>query len=56
VVDRALGIFDKLIVAVAANPDKRQPLFTVQERIQAHRRVAKGRERVEGDELQGSDC
>ena len=25
VVNRALGIFDRLIVAVAANPDKRQP-------------------------------
>lgn len=34
VVERALGIFDHLIVAVAANPDKRQPLFTVQERVE----------------------
>jgi pantetheine-phosphate adenylyltransferase len=34
VVDRALGIFDKLVVAVAANPEKRQPLFTVEERIE----------------------
>jgi len=33
VVDRALAIFDKLIVAVAANPEKRQPLFTVDERL-----------------------
>src|SRR6266851_1113365 len=30
VVERALGIFDRLIVAVAANPEKRQPLFTVE--------------------------
>lgn len=47
VVDRALGIFDRLIVAVAANPDKRQPLFSVEERIQLITSALKGRERVE---------
>jgi pantetheine-phosphate adenylyltransferase len=34
VVERALGIFDKLIIAVAANPEKRQPLFSVEERME----------------------
>jgi pantetheine-phosphate adenylyltransferase len=33
VIERALGIFDQLIVAVAANPEKRQPLFSVEERM-----------------------
>ena len=47
VVNRALGIFDRLIVAVAANPDKRQPLFTVEERVQLIRESLKGRDRVE---------
>ena len=47
VVDRALGIFDKLIVAVAANPEKRQPLFTVEERIKLIKESLKGRERSE---------
>ena len=47
VVERALGIFDKLIVAVAANPDKRQPLFTVEERIGLISAALKGRDRVE---------
>ncbi len=47
VVDRALGIFDTLIVAVAANPDKRQPLFTVEERLELIRGSLKGRDRVE---------
>jgi pantetheine-phosphate adenylyltransferase len=47
VVDRALGIFDKLIVAVAANPEKRQPLFTVDERLQLITKSVKDRERVE---------
>ena len=47
VVDRALGIFDTLIVAVAANPDKRQPLFTVEERMELISTALKGRDRVE---------
>jgi pantetheine-phosphate adenylyltransferase len=47
VVDRALGIFDKLIVAVAANPDKRQPLFTVDERVKLITASLKERDRVE---------
>jgi len=46
VVDRALGIFDELIVAVAANPDKRKPLFTVAERIKLIEDSLKGRDRV----------
>jgi pantetheine-phosphate adenylyltransferase len=53
VVDRALGIFDKLIVAVAANPDKRQPLFTVEERMQLISASLKGRERVEVTSFKG---
>jgi pantetheine-phosphate adenylyltransferase len=47
VVDRALGIFDKLIVAVAANPEKRQPLFTVDERVKLITASLKERDRVE---------
>ena len=53
VVDRALGIFDKLIVAVAANPDKRQPLFTVEERMQLISASLKGRDNVEVARYQG---
>lgn len=30
---RALLIFDELLIAVAANPDKRSPLFGVEERV-----------------------
>ncbi len=47
VVDRALGIFDKLIIAVAANPEKRLPLFTVEERVELIRASLAGRDRVE---------
>jgi pantetheine-phosphate adenylyltransferase len=53
VVDRALGIFDRLIVAVAANPDKRKPLFTVEERMQLISATLKGRERVEVTSFKG---
>ena len=47
VVGRALGIFDRVIVAVAANPEKRQPLFTVEERMKLIHESLKGRERAE---------
>jgi pantetheine-phosphate adenylyltransferase len=47
VVDRALGIFDNLIVAVAANPDKRQPLFSVDERVRLIKDALEGHDRVE---------
>ncbi len=53
VVDRALGIFDRLIVAVAANPDKRQPLFTVEERVALIRASLNGRDRAEVTSYRG---
>jgi len=53
VMDRALGIFDELIVAVAANPDKRKPLFTVAERVRLIRAALKGRERVKVASFKG---
>ena len=53
VVERALGIFDRLIVAVAANPDKRQPLFSVEERIELISAALKGRDRVEVSSFTG---
>jgi pantetheine-phosphate adenylyltransferase len=34
VLERALEIFDAVTVAIAANPEKRQPLFTVAERVE----------------------
>jgi pantetheine-phosphate adenylyltransferase len=53
VVDRALGIFDRLIIAVAANPDKRQPLFTVEERVALIRASLNGRDRAEVTSYRG---
>jgi pantetheine-phosphate adenylyltransferase len=34
VVRRALGLFDEVLVAVAANPAKRAPLFSPEERVE----------------------
>ncbi len=49
-VERSLRIFDELIVAVAANP-KKQPLFSLEERIELFTRVVtryRRRVRIEG--------
>src|SRR6202051_5414692 len=40
-------MFDELIIAVAANPEKRQPLFSVEERMALISLSLKGRERVQ---------
>jgi len=53
VVERALSIFDRVIVAVAANPEKRQPLFTVEERIKLIEESLKGRSGVEVTSFKG---
>jgi pantetheine-phosphate adenylyltransferase len=42
VVRRAAGLFDELIVAVAANPEKRAPLFSPDERVEMIREAAAG--------------
>jgi pantetheine-phosphate adenylyltransferase len=34
VLERGLIVFDQVVVGVLANPDKRQPLFTVEERVE----------------------
>jgi pantetheine-phosphate adenylyltransferase len=47
VVDRALDIFEELLIAVAANPDKRTPLFTPEERVALIRESVAGRSEVE---------
>jgi len=53
VVDRALSIFDRVVVAVAANPEKRQPLFTVEERIKLIEESLKSRHGVEVTSFKG---
>lgn len=50
IIKRALKIFDKVIVAVAHNTEKR-PLFDVSERVELLKRSLKGLKRVEIDDF-----
>lgn len=53
-VKRTLRVFDKIIVAIATNPDKDRSLFSVEERLQMIDRVFAGLQgRVEADSFQG---
>lgn len=45
IVDRALALFDELVVAVVRNPGK-SPMFTLEERQQMIQQVLEGRPRV----------
>jgi len=52
IVNRALKIFDKLIIAILNNPNK-APLFTLQERIDMIKEVLKGKSDIEVDSFDG---
>jgi pantetheine-phosphate adenylyltransferase len=52
IIERALKIFDKVIVAVLENP-KKDPLFPTQERIAMIKSIFRGRKEVEVKSFQG---
>jgi len=53
-VKRTLGVFDRVIVAIARNPDKDDSLFSVEERLEMIREVFKGLgSRVKADSFDG---
>jgi pantetheine-phosphate adenylyltransferase len=52
IVNRALKIFDKLIIAILNNPHK-APLFTIEERIDMIKTVLKERPEVQVDAFEG---
>jgi pantetheine-phosphate adenylyltransferase len=52
IVNRALKIFDKLIIAILNNPQK-SPLFSLEERIQMIEEVLKSKSNVEVDSFDG---
>ena len=52
IVNRALKIFDKLIIAILNNPQKR-PLFSLEERILMIEKVLKSKSNVEVDSFDG---
>ena len=51
-VERSLGIFDEVIIALAPNP-KKMPLFTIEERIEMIKAATKGLENVKTDVFNG---
>ncbi len=53
IVDRALQLFDGLVVAVAANPEKRTPLFSPEERVAMIREALADRPTVEVTSYRG---
>jgi len=53
-VKRTLRVFDKVIVAIATNPDKDRSLFSVEERLQMINEVfAEVKDRVQADAFHG---
>ena len=53
-VNRTLRVFDKVVIAIATNPDKDRSLFTIQERLQLINEVFAGANgRVSADSFQG---
>jgi pantetheine-phosphate adenylyltransferase len=53
-VKRTLRVFDKVIVAIATNPEKDHSLFSLDERLQMVREVFKEmKDRVQADSFQG---
>src|SRR5215472_13901957 len=53
VLERGLIVFDKIVIGVLANPDKRQPLFTVEERVEMIRESLALNGRVEVEAFTG---
>lgn len=52
IIQRGARLFDRIIVAVLVNPDK-QPLFSVEERVETAREVFRGEPEVEVDAFEG---
>ncbi|MFC1823695.1 pantetheine-phosphate adenylyltransferase [Thermodesulfobacteriota bacterium] len=52
IVNRGLKIFDKLIISILNNPNK-EPLFSLQERIEMIKEIFKGKSNIEVDSFDG---
>lgn len=52
IINRALKIFDEVVIAVARN-ERKNPLFTVEERIELIRKVMDGSDRAKVDTFDG---
>jgi pantetheine-phosphate adenylyltransferase len=49
VIDRAAGIFDRLVIGVVGTPQHKQPMFTLEERVAFLEQALDGRENVKVD-------
>lgn len=52
IIERSSKIFDKLIIAILSNPDKKNPLFNVEERIEL---IKKSTEYIKNVEVESFD-
>jgi len=53
IIVRASRIFDKVIVAVLENPEKKNPLFTIEERVNLIKKVTKHIDNVDVESFKG---
>ena len=52
-IERGSKIFDQLVVAILRNPEKKDPLFTIEERVEMLREVTRGCSNVEVESFNG---
>ncbi len=52
-IERGSKIFDQLVVAILRNPEKKDPLFTIEERVEMLRDVTRGSANVEVESFNG---
>jgi pantetheine-phosphate adenylyltransferase len=52
-IERGSKIFDQLVVAILRNPEKKDPLFTIEERVDMLREVTRGSANVEVESFNG---
>lgn len=53
IIERASKIFDKVIVVAVENPDKKNPLFSIDERVELIKKVTKDIPNVEVESFKG---
>jgi len=52
-IERGSKIFDQLVVAILRNPEKKDPLFTIEERVEMLRDITRGSANVEVESFNG---
>lgn len=52
-IERGSKIFDQLVVAILRNPEKKDPLFTIEERVEMLREITRDASNVEVESFHG---